>query len=182
MNLERQFRFALSKTLNTIAKTGVEAVRSEAQSKFTIRTNWLKSAVGPKVLPATKQDLSAAVAMRGGFLNLQEEGGIKLPSGTFIAVPARGVRRTKRDLVQKSQKPLALKNAFIATTRSGRKAIFQRVGRGRSRRVRVMYFLIPRAEIEEKPTFTSTVPRVLERDFSNTLFREFRNALATANR
>ena len=112
MNLEKQFRFALYRALNETAKTAQRAVKGEIQHGFTVRTNWLNSAVGPKVLFATKDDLSAAVAMKGDFLSLHEGGGIKLPSGKYLAVPTGNVRRTKRDIVQRSQRPKNLRGAF----------------------------------------------------------------------
>ena len=182
IDLNKQFRFALSKALNATAKLAQTATKKAIQSSFTIRGNWLNSAIGPKVLFATKDDLSAAVVMKGDFLNLQETGGIKLPSGRFLAVPTGNVRRTKRDIIARSNRPKNLRNTFIITGKSGRKLIAQRTGRGKKKTVKIMYVLIPQAEIDKTPTFTVAVPKTFEKEFSGVFFEELKRALATAKR
>lgn len=182
INLTKQFTFALSRALNSTAKLAQAATKAAIQSTFTVRNNWLNSPVGPKVLYATKTDLSAAVVMKGGFLNLHETGGIKLPSGRFLALPTRNVKRNKRDIVTRSNRPTQLKNTFIGTGKSGRKVIYQKIGKGKRQKVRAVYVLIPQAEIDKEPTMTAAVPRTVEKEFAGVLFRELRNALATAKR
>lgn len=180
MNLEKQFRFALSKALTSTAFKAKDATKAAIKRKFTVRNNWLDSPVGPRVLPASKTELSTAVVLKKDFLNLFTKGGIKLPGGKYIAVPTKNVRRNKQDIVTRRNRPKQLQRTFIGTGKSGRKIIFQQTGKGKNRRVRAMYVLIPQAEIKAAPTITIAVPKTFEREFSNLFFAELRNAIRTA--
>lgn len=208
INLEKQFRFAIASALTKTAKSAQGAAIGEIKSTFTVRNNWLTSPIGPKILPATKTDLSAAVVLKTDILNLHEDGGIKLPSGTFIAIPTSNVRRRKNSIVATSDRPRNLSGkAFVLPLKSGGRGgggkgklgIFVRVnGRvrnkydrptSRKRKVqytyqksalKLMYILVPHAKIEERPTVTTAAMKTFEKQFSNTLFQELKNALATA--
>ena len=182
IDLNKQFRFALSKALNSVAKSAQAATKKAIQGAFTIRGNWLNSAIGPKVLFASKEDLSAAVVMKGDFLNLQETGGIKLPSGSYIAIPTSKVRRTKRDIIARSNRPRQLQNTFVATGKSGRKVIYKRVGKGKRQKTVAMYILVEQAKVDKQPTFSIAVPKTFEKEFSGVFFEELKRALMTAKR
>jgi len=184
IDLNKQFRFALAKSLTLTAKEAQKEVLGELRETFTIRTNWLQpsNAMGIKVLPADRNDLSAAVVTRAGWLGLHEVGGIKLPSGTFIAVPTKNVKRTKRDIIQRRSRPRQLTKTFIGTGKSGRKIIYQKTGKGERAKVRAMYILIEAAQIEKEPTVTTPTVKVFQDRFSTILFSELKSALATAKR
>lgn len=184
-SLAKQVRFALAVTLTAVAKEAQDAVVTDIESTFTVRNNWDKpsNAMGVKVLPASKHDLSAAVATRADWLNLHEEGGTKKPAGRNLAIPTQNVRRTKRDLIQKSQRPKALrgKRTFVLQTKNG-PVLYQRKGKGKRSQIVALYRLKPSARIKKQSTVAEPTLRVFGRRFDAIFERELTKALATARR
>lgn len=179
-NVASQFRFALATALTATAKRAQAATLADIRGTFTIRNTWLNpsNAMGIKVLPASKADLSAAVATRADWLTLHEEGGTKRPTGAHLAVPTRFVRRSKRQIIQRSQRPRNLKAAktVVLPLKSGGKMIFER----RNKRLVPLFRLIRQAQIDRAPTITEQTVRTFEKEFEPTLYEKFKAALATA--
>lgn len=179
-NLEKQFTFALASALTATAKAAQKEVLADIESTFTVRTNWDKpsNAMGIKVLPAAKTDLSAAVVTRADWLNLHEEGGDKTPSGNYIAVPTQNVRRTKRDIIRRTQRPKNLRTAktVVLDLKSGGRMIFER----RAKRLVPLYRLIRRAKIKEESTVIEPTLETFEKRFDGLFYQALAKALATA--
>ncbi|MBV5330595.1 MAG: hypothetical protein JZU65_23690, partial [Chlorobium sp.] len=131
-----ELRFGIAKGLTSLAN-------EELPQRFTLRTRWWDR--GPysiKTEKATKQNLTSKVFTMAPWMVMQEEGGTKLPTKSKrLALPMADVRRTKRDLVQKSQKPRALTKAFLIHTKSGNDFLAVRVGRGKRSSMRLMWLL-----------------------------------------
>lgn len=179
-DLEKQFTFALASALTATAKAAQEAVVKDIKDTFTVRNTWVdpSNAMGIKVLSARKDDLSAAVVTRADWLGLHEEGGEKTPSGNFLAVPTKWVRRTKRDIIQGSQRPRNLKagKTVVLPLKSGGKMIFER----RNRRLVPLFRLIRRAHIEEQSTVMEPTLKTFEQRFDAIFYQKLAQALATA--
>lgn len=183
-NLAKQATFALAQTLTQTAKAVQAGVVSSVRENFTVRNNWVEpsNAMGVKVLPASKADLSAAVVTRADWLTLHEEGGEKVPRGEHLAIPSANVRRTKRDVVQRSQRPGALrgKRDVVLPLKKGGFGLFQRRGRGKKKPLVFLYRLTKRAKIRKQPTFSKPAEREFERNFNRLFEKNFREAIRTA--
>lgn len=184
-DIAKQVRFALASTLTAVAKEAQPASISEVEHSFTVRNNWLKpsNAMGIKVLPASKDDLSGAVVTRADWLNLHEEGGVKIPGGQFLAIPTSNVRRTKRQIIQRGQRPKALvgkRDFVLKTKKNGKLILFQRRGRKKKSHVVAMYILDKKAPIKKRPTFREPVVLTFEKRFDPLFHRNLQNALRTA--
>ncbi|HWQ34874.1 MAG TPA: hypothetical protein VNQ79_18670 [Blastocatellia bacterium] len=183
-DLEKQLRFALASALTLTAKEAQAAVIADIERTFTVRNGWDKpsNAMGIRVLPAAKDDLTAAVATRADWLSLHETGGEKTPQGEHLAVPTANVRRSKREIILASQRPRALegRSTVVLPLRRGGQMIFQRKGKGKKSRLVPLYRLIPRAHIRQQSTFTAPVAQVVEKRFSDLLFQQLVKAVRTA--
>jgi hypothetical protein len=180
-NLAKQVTFALTATLTALAREAQAASVASIESTFTVRNNWDKpsNAMGVKALAATKDDLTSAVATRADWLH--EETRPKIPFGNYIAIPTKNVRRSKRDIIQKGQRPKNLRRAFVIKTRKqGVAMLFQRRGRGKRSEIVAMYKLIPRALIRKQSTLVEPTVKVFERRFDKVFESQLRRALATA--
>lgn len=180
----KQVTFALASALTAVAREAQAASVSDIERTFTVRNNWDKpsNAMGVKVLPASKTDLSAAVVTRADWLTLHEEGGTKRPDGRNIAIPSENVRRTKRDLVQRSQRPKALrgKRDVVLPLKSGGEGLFQRRGKGKRSRLVFLYRLKPSARIRKQSTLVEPTVRVFGKRFDEIFFSKLKEAFRTA--
>lgn len=183
-DVAKQVRFALAKSLTAVAKLGQAASISDIEATFTVRNGWDRpsNAMGVKALPATKTDLSAAVVTRAGWLIHHERGEDKVPDGRHLAIPSKNVRRTKRDIVQRSQRPKALrgKRDVVLPLKGGGLGLFQRRGRGRNSQLVFLYTLGRRARIPRQPTVIETTVRVFERRFGDLFHKNLKEAFRTA--
>jgi len=98
-----QYPFAAAVALTRTAQDAQAEVRAELPTRFTIRNRWVSQ--GIRIVPAKKNCLEAEVGSRDDFMALQETVGIKRPRGEPLAVPTEKVRRTKRGLISKAQRP-----------------------------------------------------------------------------
>lgn len=178
--MAKQVTFALARTLTQVAKESQGEVVSSVGRTFTVRSNWVQpsNAMGIKVLSASKGDLTAAVVTRADWLH--EETRPKIPFGHYIAIPTKNVRRTKRDIIQKGQRPKNLRRAFVVKTKGGAAMLFQRRGKGKRSEIVAMYTLIPRALIRKESTLVEPTAAVFEKRFDPLFEQNLREALRTA--
>lgn len=176
----QQLAFGISGALNDVGYIIRNEVRGSLEQKFTLRNNWVKQ--GISVSPSTKQNLSVRVYSRDLFMGLQEFGGSKNPLKQYLAIPTSLVRRTKRELIRKSDRPKALGERLEVLELFGHKWLAlkrTRVVRSGSK-LRLMYLLIPRASIKARLGLVETAQRVLQREFGPALSRRVQRAIATA--
>lgn len=187
--LDKQATFAVASALTLTAKESQTAIIKSLESTFTIRNNWDKpsNAIGVRIQPATKNSLVAVVGTAAGFLEkfLRGDPGsfvLKTPRGEFLAIPTKNVRRTKRDLIQKSQRPQALigKRDFIIKTSRGVRVLFQRRGRGKNSKLIALYVLVPRAKIKQQDVFFGVTERLFQKRFGAIYAQQLEKALKTA--
>ena len=181
--LAKQVNYASAVALTRTAKEVQGAEIGHIRSAFTVRGSWLreggKFSVG--IIPASKDNLAAVVENRAPWLEDHEEGKTRQPHGKHFAIPQAAVRRTKTDLIQRSQRPRALKRSFVLTSKAkGIPMLFARVGRGKGSYLKFIYKLVPRAKIAPDLRFVQTardtVARVWKAIFEGELVKAIRTA------
>jgi hypothetical protein len=182
-SVEKQVTFATAQALTQTAKDAQAAVIKSVESTFTVRNNWTKPSnkFGIKIIPATKDKLQSGVATDADWLILHETSGTKTPEGKSIAIPTENVRRTKRQLIQKSQRPGALrgKRDVVLRTKAGL-VLYQRRGRKGATRLVALYRLEPRARIKQQSTVVAPTEKTVQAKLSNNFYQALQNAIATA--
>ena len=178
----RQSHFGLAVGLTKTAQEAKAAVEGSIRGKFTVRGSWLNnnSPVGIKIKPASYKDVnpSAEVRTRAGWIENQMKGGTFFPYGNYFAVPTENVRRTKTQLVQRSQRPANLKNAFTIKTRKANVLLLmQRKGRGKRKQAVAMYVLIPQKKLKAVDAFKEPIEKVLKRRLQLNVKTAIKNAL-----
>lgn len=184
-NVEKQVTFALAKTLTGVVKEAQATVIHSVESTFTVRNNWLQpgNRMGVRVQAATKSDLTAGVGMAADWLIGHEEGEDKTPHGKYLAIPSRNVRRTKRDIIQRGQRPKNLrgKRDVVLPLSGGGYGLFQRKGRRRNSKLVFLYTLRSRSvHLRRQPTVIAPTINVFEKRFSVLLEKNLRAAFKTA--
>lgn len=181
--INKQIRFATAVALTKTAKQAQTAVLGALRENFTLRTNWAEpsSKIGIRIKPAKKDDLEAQVKTAANFLKLQDEGGEKLPKGKMLAIPTVNVKRNKRDLIAKANRPNALrgKRTFIIQTPRG-PVLFQRKFKGKRSQIVALYNLEPKARISARPVFKRPVESTAMENFNKNFEEACKQAFATA--
>jgi hypothetical protein len=192
---QNQLPFAMAKALTKTAQDVQAKVIAGLPSQFTLRTKWYQpnTPYGFKIEKATKTNLSAKVYTKAPWMQLQETGGVKQVPGKRLAIPflekqgsrpgiAFGVKRTKRDLIMKSQKPQALgSKAFILKGKKG-DLLAMRTGRGKRSILRILYALEPKANIKARLYFAETAQQVVDQKWRPNFEEAIAYALRTSKR
>lgn len=187
--IAKNINFGVAVGLTETAKQGQSAVVSALRGTFTLRGNWFQQSnkFGIKVKPAKKDDLSAEVRTQADWLEIHEKGGTKTARGNgSLAIPTENVRRNKRQIIPRAQRPAALrgKNTFVMKTSKGR-VLFQRFKRavgtynGRPTKLKALYNLEPRARIRKQSTFFDPIDAVVKRRLRDNINDGLRKAFAT---
>lgn len=200
-----QIPFALSKAINETALDFQKRQRRHQRRVFTLRRpRFFKRAVKIRRGDfARKNDPVAIVRIeppggqdRADILTKFEEGGFKLPRGTRIAVPV-DVKRTGTGIVSPSMRPSRLgfefhgrgpkaevfkgeKRTFMLRRPGGRGAVFRRMGRRGSGRLRHLFSFTPRARIRGVLDFRLNAERTVRDRFAPNFRESFRRAIETA--
>ena len=134
--LVKQINYGTAVGLTRTAKEGQAAVQGALRGKFTIRNAWLtNSPIAIKITPATQATQFAEVYTKAPFMQRQDEGGEKIPYKNYLAIPIIPFARpSKNALIPKRNLPSNLKNAFILTTKTGKKILCVRTATGRQGR------------------------------------------------
>jgi hypothetical protein len=148
-----QVPYALSLALNeAVAKTREHLItiwphRVNARNKSFIHYALRR---GPR---ATKTNLRVEIYDQTGkaFMARLEHGGTHQARGSNLAIPSGNVRIGAKG-VSDRQKPRNLVNAFVSN-KNGRAAIYQRVGKGKKQRIKLMYLLKPSVQVPKKLSF-----------------------------
>jgi hypothetical protein len=182
LSLDRQLNFAAARALTETAKQAQDSSLRAIQATFTTRNRWFlpSNRFGLRVRAARKDNLEATLGTAADWLALHETAGTKVPRGQFIAIPTSNVRRNKRQIIPRAQRPRNLKRSFLIKTKSGLTVLFQRKGRGRKSDIVAMYVMEPRARIKKESTVTVVAEKVVARRFGPTFDKALREALATA--
>jgi len=164
--LQKQARFATSKALNDTANDAQRAIQDSLAQKFTLRRpDFIKRTI-KRERPndfATKDNLVATVRVdpKRDILAKFEDGGEKVPTkGKALAIPTLSVRRTKADVIQKSQRPRALLSSGKAFVRGA--AIVQKARRVAGGLGRILYIFKARVRIDNRLHFVDTATQSVE--------------------
>lgn len=177
----KNINFGLARGLTRTAKDGQSAVLRSLHGNFQIRNKWPE--IGPlsiQVKSATPRDLSAEVRSRADFLIPHEEGKAKTPQGgRHVVVPTDQVRRNKRSIIPRGQRPrgLGLK-AFVLQTKNG-PVLAQRITRGKRKGVIILYGLELKVRIRKVSTFYEPLEKVVSRRGRQHLNESVQDALRT---
>lgn len=169
-NLVKRFPFATALALTRTAQAGQNAVREHMEAAFILRNRFTQNQV--RIAAAKKTDLEAAVYLTHGadYMALHETGGLKTPAhSSSVAVPTEQVRRTKRGLVAKSNKPRPLRDqrrVFVIEFKSGKRAIARRKGKARLP-ISVVWFLADEAKIAPRLKMQQIVQRIAATEFGS---------------
>lgn len=197
---KNQLPFALKNTLNYTALDFQKAERDRIAQNFTLRRpdfilNTVKIERGDF---ATKEKLEVIVSIdpTRDLLAKFEDGGVKEsrnPQGS-VAIPV-DARINKNDIITPSNRPKAfqlqtvntkggyliakgLKRVFLIKGPDGKGEIFQRVGKGKTSRLKLLYDLTKRVPIPKALGFMGTA----EATVNDRLQRNFDVAFADAMR
>lgn len=187
--------FAIAKALTKTAQDIQSKIIANLPGQFTLRTGWYKpnTPYGFRIQKATKSSLTAKVYTKAPWMQLQETGGIKQTSGKRLAIPfiqkqgsrpgvVFGVKRTKRDLIMKSQKPQSLgSKAFIVKGKKG-DLLATRTGRGKKSILRILYGLEPKANVKARLHMAETAEQVVAQGWRNNFEEAIAFALKTSKR
>ncbi len=171
----KQLPFALSKAINSTADRIREATLKGANDVLTLRGTWWKprSKYGFNVRPSTKRNLTAEIYTKADWMVQHEDGGIKTAKG-LIAIPTIDVKRNKKDIITKGNRPRNIKNAFKVTTKQGNSFIAKRV-RGK---LVILYWLENKATIKGVFKFHDIAKQTFDKHFES----DFRDAVDYALR
>ncbi|HEY8562806.1 MAG TPA: hypothetical protein VIL74_20680 [Pyrinomonadaceae bacterium] len=181
--IAKQLPFATAKALTATAKDAQKDVVDSLDDKFTLRNNWWKpnTPLGIKVRSAKKTNLQAEVGTNFDALEKFETGKDKIPFGRYIAIPTSNVRRNKRQIIQKGQRPKNLRRAFILVTRKNKvPMLFQRRGRGRKSDIFAMYRLEERVKIRKNSPVVEPALKSIRANLNKNFMKSLDEALRTA--
>jgi len=191
--LARQLPFAAAQAINKTALDAQKVQRAHQERVFEVRNKrFVERAV--KIKPfATKRKLEARMLIdppggreRASVLTQHERGGRKRPrDGQHLTIPV-DVRRTRRGVVSRTLRPRALRFRRVGRSIRGEKrtfiipgqGIFQRLGRGRRSRVRMLYAFKRAVPIAPSLQFIENARRTVKERFHP----NFRTAFAEAKR
>lgn len=193
---KRELPFAMAKGLTKTVQDVQGKIISTLPGKFTLRTGWWKpnTPYGFRIQKATKATLTAKVYTRAPWMQMQETGGVKQVAGKRLAIPFTqrsgsrpgvefGVKRTKRDLVMKSQRPQALgSKAFTIKGKHGGDLLATRTGRGKRSVLRILYGLEPKANIKARLHMAETAEQVVASGWRRNFEEAIDYALKTSKR
>lgn len=191
----KNLRFGLASGLMKTAKEGQAEVIKTIKSEFTTRGRWMEPSTpfGIRITPAKRdaKEIEATVQTAADWLLLHETGGTKKPQNGNLAVPTENVRRNKRDIIQKAQRPRNLKNAFVLQTKKG-PVLFQKLfgnasGKFTTRKLKTnrgtrlvaVYGLEKSAKIKKRSTFYEPLEALVEKHGDRNVLAAIDAAFAT---
>lgn len=179
----KQVNFGTALGLTNTAKHAQKAVMHALGDTFTLRGQWFNQSMkyGIKIKMARKDDLKAAVFTDADWLVIHEKGGTKTAThGGSLAIPTENVRRNKRMIIPRAQRPKALreKGTFVLNTKNGR-VLFQRKYKGKRAKIVALYNLEPRARIKKQSTFYEPIEKVVKSEMKGYISAGISKAFAT---
>ena len=178
--VSQQAPFAVSLALNKVGNHAQSAVRDGIKRTYTLRReqfvlNTVKINREDRATK-TKLDTTVRIDPERNILAKFEDGGLKQArGGRHIAIPTTNVRRTKTDVVQRSQRPRTLLDSKAAgkgkvfKTPAG---IFRRIGSRGASVVRALYLL--RDVVRIRPTLN------FKRNATDAVQRTWRDEMTAA--
>jgi hypothetical protein len=180
--ITRNINFGIARGLTRLAKDGQSAVLGALRGKFTLRGSWFEqqNRFGIKIQSATPANLVSAVQTRADWIERHETGTDKSPrEGHDIAVPTDQVRRNKRFIIPRGQRPKGLgSKAFVLQTKHG-PVLAQRITRGKRKGLIILYGLERKVKIKKVDVFEKPIEKVVGRRGQRIIEQSIVEALAT---
>jgi hypothetical protein len=171
-----QMPFAISRALNDAAdETYNSLIENTWPRSVKVRnSNFIRWALRTKF--STKLDLRVEIydntSDQRAHLSLHAEGGVKTPRGSRLAIPTTNVSRGAGG-VSKNQSPQGLSNKVVKGN-----LIFQSVGRGKNKKLRLMYVLAGSArqpmDVPFKADFETTMTDSASKHFKERMMQAMR--------
>lgn len=177
----KQTMFGTALGLTNTAKDGQKAVVNALKSTFTLRGGWFEqnNRFGIKIKPATKTDVQAEIRTLADWLEPHETGRNKTPRGANLAVPTDQVRRNKRAIIARAQRPKGLADkVFVLQTKRG-PVLAQRIKKGKRKGLVVLYGLEKQVRIRKQSTFYEPIDRVVRARLDRNVAEGITRAFAT---
>jgi hypothetical protein len=182
---QKQAPFALSLAVNNVTKDAQVDLKAGVQSRFILRRPDFVLREAAKITKfSTKADPHAIIQVsdKADFLAKFEDGGTKSPrDGRAIAIPLN-VRRSKTDIIPKSQRPPALyasKSAQAGRVFSKSGLLLQRVGRGARAAIRVLYVWKSSVKVDARLQFKKTANNAVDKQWTKRALEAVDKALAS---
>ncbi len=175
---KKQLPFAYSLSLNRASEKARDKFVSDTlPSAFTLRTGWWKprNRWGFNIKPSTKHTLVTSIYTKAPWMEDHEKGGIRTPKKKSFAVPHANVKRSKRGLISRSNKPAGMKNKFVKEV-NGQPLLFRRLKKS----IRLMYNLVPSARIRPALKFKDTISKEVNRIYQDEFNKAFNEAMRSA--
>lgn len=180
--ITKNINFGIARGLTRLAKDGQSAVRGALRGAFTLRGTWFEqqNRFGVKIKPAKPNDLESAVQTRADWIERHETGQDKASiEGHNIVVPTDQVRRNKRFIIPRGQRPKGLgTKAFVLQTKHG-PVLAQRITRGKRKGLIVLYGLERKVRIKKVDVFEKPIEKVVGRRGARIIEQSIVDALAT---
>lgn len=125
--------------------------------------------------PATKHNLRIEIFDQTGrdFVKRLDKGGVKTAKRSNLAIPVESNVKVGAHGVRNSQLPRNLTGDVFVASRNGHgAAIWKRVGRGKRKKLKLMYVLKPAVQVNAKVPFTD--------DFTTSILNETRVSFPAA--
>jgi hypothetical protein len=178
----KNIKFGAAMGITDTAKQGQAAVVGALRGAFTLRGLWFEQGnrFGIKIKPAKVNDMTAEVRTRADWLALHETGGTKKAQGGRLAIPTENVRRNKKLIIPRGQRPAALrgKRTFVVRTAHG-DVLYQRKYKGKRSSIVALYNLEQSARIKKASTFREPIEKVLSRRLNANVRAGINKALAS---
>jgi len=180
----KNLNFGTAVGLTKTAKEGQAAVFGAVRGAFKGPNNWLKSPIGIRITPATRDNLRSEVKTAAKFLPLQDAGGVKLPYGNNLCIPATKGPLAGKRRIPPNMRPKAIMDSgkgFITTTKGGTKIMGVRglKSRGKYAGFTIMYVLIPKANIKAANVFYDPIKKAVDRRLAINIRNGIDRAFAT---
>lgn len=178
----KNINFGIARGLTRLAKDGQSAVLGALRGAFTLRGTWFNQNMrhGIKIKPAKPNDLESAVQTRADWIEPHETGKDKAAiKGTHVVVPTDQVRRNKRLIIPRGQRPPGLgSKAFVLQTKKG-PVLAQRITRGKRKGIIILYGLERKVKIRKVSVFEEPIEKVLKRRGERVIEDSIQDALRT---
>lgn len=185
-SVPKQVNYGAMIGVNKLAEHIRDAELQSAKSIFNLRGRWYepRNRFGFNITYAKKTNINAEVFTRADWLYLHESGGVKNPKGSNIALPSQYIKRNKKDIITRSNRPRNIRGAFKHTFKSGKAkghtAIVKAYREGDERRIVILYWLERSVSIKKSYDFYGIGRKVFDRNSNKYLNDGISIALKTA--
>lgn len=176
-----QINYGTAAGVTKTAKEGQAASVKSLKSTFTLRNNWFEqnNRYGIRIKPATKRDMQAEVRTNADWLERHETGEDKHARGGRVAVPTDQVRRNKKMIIPRGQRPKGLAGKIFVLKSKRGDVLAQRLKRGKRKGLIVLYGLENTVKIKKQSTFYSPIEKVVKRNLVGNVREGIDQALRT---